>query len=119
MLAHGLVNSWASSIQYRDPMRMLAFYSDDAVLLATYSNLLRGKDEILDYFISFLNKEDLKCKITDIYTIPMDRYYSLASSGLYNFSFYDQGQFTKVKARYTYVVKDNEIVMHHSSVLPE
>ena len=117
MLAHGLVNSWASSIQYRDPMRMLAFYSDDAVLLATYSNLLVGKDQILDYFIHFLDKDSLQCTITDNYTTKIGNSY--ACSGLYNFSFYDQGQFTKVKARYTYVVKDNEIVMHHSSVLPE
>ena len=119
MLANGLVNSWASSIQFRDPMRMLDFYSSDAILLATYSNLLRGKDEILDYFISFLNKEDLKCKITDIYTIPMDRYYSLASSGLYNFSFIEDGQLKLVKARFTYVIKDNQIVMHHSSEQPQ
>ena len=48
MLVNGLVNSWASSIQSRNPMTMLDFYSDNAVLLATYSNLLVGKDEILD-----------------------------------------------------------------------
>mgnify|MGYP003629823194 FL=1 len=117
MLANGIVNSWAYSIQFRDPMRMLDFYSEDAVLLATYSNLLVGKTEILDYFIDFLNKEGLKCKITDIYTTQMGT--SHACSGLYTFSFYDKGQYTEVKARFTYVVKDNQITMHHSSVLPE
>ena len=117
MLANGLVNSWASSIKYRDPMRMLEFYSDNAILLATYSNLLVGKDQILDYFISFLNKEGLKCTITDNYTERIGN--SFAYSGLYNFSFYDQGQFKVVKARYTYVIKNNQIVMHHSSEQPE
>tara|TARA_R100000664_G_scaffold9501_1_gene15917 strand:- start:5267 stop:5620 length:354 start_codon:yes stop_codon:yes gene_type:complete len=117
MLVNGLVNSWASSIQSRNPMTMLDFYSDNAVLLATYSNLLVGKDEILDYFIDFLNKEGLKCTLIDNYTTHIGT--SSAYSGLYNFSFYDQGQFKVVKARYTYVIKNNQIVMHHSSVLPE
>ena len=117
MLANGLVNSWATSIQYRDPMRMLEFYSDDAVLLATFSNLLVGKKQILNYFIKFLDKEGLTCTITDNYTVQIGN--SVAYSGLYNFSFYDQGQFGTVKARYTYVIKDNQIVMHHSSEQPE
>ena len=98
MLANGIVNSWAYSIQFRDPMRMLDFYSEDAVLLATYSNLLVGKTEILDYFIDFLNKEGLKCKITDIYTTQMGT--SHAFSGLYTFSFYDKGQYTECLKNY-------------------
>jgi len=113
MYANGIVNSWASSIKFRNPMTMANFYSDDAILLATYSNLLNGKDEILDYFISFLNKEGLECKITEIYTVQIGN--SFAYSGLYNFSFYDGGQLKIVKARFTYVIKNNQIVMHHSS----
>ena len=113
MYANGIVNSWASSIKMRNPMTMAQFYSDDAILLATYSNLLKGKDEILDYFISFLDKEGLECTITEIYTTQIGN--SVASSGLYNFSFYADGQLKLVKARFTYVVKDNQIVMHHSS----
>ena len=118
MLANGIVNSWAYSIQFRDPMRMLDFYSDDAVLLATYSNLLVGKPPILDYFISFLNKEGLQCKVTDIFhTTFVDGNH--ACSGLYTFSFYDKGQHQEVDARFTFVVKNNQITMHHSSVDPE
>lgn len=116
MYANGIVNSWASSIKYRDPMRMLQFYSDDAILLATYSNLLIGKDEILDYFISFLNKEGLNCTITDYYTQRIGM--NSVCSGLYNFSFYEAGQYKLVKARFTYVIRDNEIVTHHSSEQP-
>ena len=119
MLANGLVNSWATSIQFRDPMRMLEFYSDDACLLATYSNFLHGKAEILDYFIHFLDKEDLKCTITFNTTqLDYDRDTTIFN-GLYNFSFRDKGQLKVVKARYTYVVNENKIVTHHSSLLPE
>ena len=119
MLANGLVNSWSSSIQFRDPMRMLEFYSDDAVLLATYSNLLVGKEQILDYFISFLDKEDLKCTITfDTTQLDYDKDTTIYN-GLYYFSFRDQGQMKVVRARYTFVVNLNKIVTHHSSLLPE
>ena len=119
MLANGLVNSWATSIQFRDPMRMLEFYSDDAVLLATYSNFLQGKEEILDYFIHFLNKEDLKCTITYNTTqLDYDRDTTIFN-GLYHFSFRHYGQKKVVHARYTYVVNENKILTHHSSLLPE
>ena len=119
MLVNGIVNSWAESISKRDPMRMLEFYSDNAVLLATYSNLLVGKDQILDYFIHFLNKEDLKCTITYNTTqLDYDRDTTIYN-GLYNFSFRDKGQLKVVKARYTYVVNQNQILTHHSSLLPE
>jgi len=119
MLANGLVNSWANSIQFRDPMRMLEFYSDDAVLLATYSNFLKGKEEILDYFIHFLNKEDLKCTITyDTTQLDYDKDTTI-HNGLYHFSFRQYGQKKVVHARYTYVVNENQILTHHSSLLPE
>ena len=119
MLANGLVNSWAMSISKRDPMLMTSFYSDDACLLATYSNFLHGKDEILDYFISFLDKEDLKCTITFNATqLDYDKDTTIYN-GLYYFSFRDQGQMKVVRARYTFVVNLNKIVTHHSSLLPE
>jgi len=119
MLANGIVNSWVESISKRDPMLMTSFYSDDAVLLATFSNILEGKDQILYYFIHFLNKEDLKCTITYNTTqLDYDRDTSI-SNGLYLFSFRDFGQMKLVKARYTYVVNQNQIITHHSSLLPE
>jgi len=119
MLVNGIVNSWAESISKRDPMRMLEFYSDNAVLLATYSNLLVGKDQILDYFIHFLDKEDLKCTITYNNTqLDYDKDTSIYN-GFYTFSFREYGQYKEVHARYTYVVNLNKIITHHSSLLPE
>lgn len=119
MLANGIVNSWAMSISKRDPMLMTSFYNDCAVLLATYSNFLQGKDQIMDYFIHFLNKEDLKCTITkDVSQLDYDRDTTI-HNGLYYFSFRDCGQMKVVKARYTFVINENQILSHHSSLLPE
>ena len=119
MLANGIINSWAMSISKRDPMLMTSFYSDDACLLATYSNFLNGTREIRDYFQDFLNKQDLKCTITKNVThLDYDKDTTI-SNGLYNFSFLENGQLVKVKARYTFVVNRNKIITQHSSVQPE
>tara|TARA_R100001163_G_C5034424_1_gene173928 strand:+ start:240 stop:599 length:360 start_codon:yes stop_codon:yes gene_type:complete len=119
MLANGIVNSWAMSIRKRDPMLMTFFYSEDAILLATFSNFLQGKDQILDYFIHFLNKEDLKCTITkDVSQLDYDKDTTI-HNGLYFFSFREFGQMKVVKARYTFVINENQILSHHSSLIPE
>jgi len=119
MLVNGIVNSWAESISKRDPMLMASFYSDDACLLATFSNFLHGKDQIMDYFIHFLNKDDLKCTITFNTThLDYDRDTTIYN-GFYTFSFREYGQYKEVHARYTYVVNLNKIITHNSSLLPK
>ena len=119
MLVNGIVNSWAIAISKRSPELMLFMYSDNAVLLATYTPLLQGKREIRGYFQDFLNKENLRCTITkNIDQLDNDKDTSI-SSGLYTFSFTEYGQEVKVKARYTFVINENKIITHHSSVIPE
>ena len=74
---------------------------------------------LMDYFIHFLNKEDLKCTITkDVSQLDYDQDTTI-HNGLYYFSFRDQGQMKVVKARYTFVINQNQILTHHSSLLPE
>ena len=114
-----IVNIWARSIQQRNPELMTSMYSKDAVLLATYTNLIEGQQGIREYFQDFLNKEYLKCEITkNITQLDYDKD-TTVSSGLYIFSFRNYGQLTKVHARYTFVVNLNKIITHHSSIEPE
>ena len=119
MLVNGIVNSWAMSISKRDPDLMTSFYSDDACLLATFSDFLHGREQIRNYFLDFLDKEDLKCTITEnINQLDYDKDTNV-SNGLYTFSFIENGQMVKVKARYTFVVNLNKIITQHSSLAPE
>ena len=114
-----IVQQWVESISARDPRRMTAFYSQNALLLATYESLLVGRTEIYNYFVKFLDKKDLACKIIENYTqIDMARD-TMVASGLYIFSFVDdKGIAQKVNARYTYVICGNRIMTHHSSEDP-
>tara|TARA_R100001440_G_scaffold63915_1_gene84189 strand:- start:297 stop:668 length:372 start_codon:yes stop_codon:yes gene_type:complete len=114
-----IVKAWAKSIQNRSPKQMTRFYCDKAVLLATFEPMIVGKRDIKEYFEMFLNKEGLQCKITrNVTQIDFDRDTKIAS-GLYTFSFLENGKRQIVNARYTYVINENRIITHHSSLVPE
>jgi uncharacterized protein (TIGR02246 family) len=113
-----IVQKWCDSISNRNPSSQLSFYAKDSILLATYSNFLIGKEDIYHYFIDFLDKNELRCKINYNITqfIGLDDF---VASGIYTFKFLDNyNNLQVVKARYTFVVEKNKIVNHHSSVLP-
>lgn len=112
-----IIQEWASSISERDAKKQADFYSKDAILLATYEPILLGKKEIYEYFIDLLSNKNIKCKITENYSMGNEQ--NNVSSGLYTFSFDDElGNKVIVPARYTFVVNRNKIVDHHSSEEP-
>ena len=111
------VKDWVSNIGNSTPSEMSNRYCKDAVLLATYENLLVGRKNIMGYFVSFLNKDNLRCTIAQNITQLIG--YEQIASGIYLFSFSDNGKNKVVEARYSFVVKDGLIINHHSSETPE
>lgn len=115
-----IIKDWCSSISERNPKIMLSFYSNNPILLATYETMAVGKKEIYDYFVEFLDKKNLRCKITDNISIIDDDKDTMICNGLYIFSFVDDyGNKQQVEARYTYVINGGYIITHHSSVNPK
>ena len=112
-----IVEFWANSIGSLTPSEMSSLYSIHAVLLATYENLLVGQHEIKGYFEDFLDKENLSCKIVGNVTQSFVR--EQIASGIYLFSFTENGKTKTVEARYSFVIYDGKIVNHHSSETPE
>jgi len=113
-----IIQNWANSIANANPVQQANFYSKDAILLATYEPILIGRNEIYDYFVDLLSKPNIKCKITQNYSIIDIN--DIISSGLYTFSFEDEtGDIIEIPARYTFVVKRNRIIDHHSSEEPK
>ena len=108
-----IVNEWCASIQDRSPQQQLSFYSKDAVLLATFESMY-------EYFIDFLDKKELRCRIIDNLTmVDVDRD-SVIANGLYGFTFTDEeGVEQDVIARYTFVINNGFIITQHSSLNPE
>ncbi|WP_342227311.1 DUF4440 domain-containing protein [Rickettsiella endosymbiont of Rhagonycha lignosa] len=113
-----LFDRWNNSLKTRNPIKVNANYSDNAILLATLSNKPRvNSAERINYFKDFLTKHPVG-KI-DSRTIKIGCNKAI-DTGLYTFTLKDG---KKVHARYTFTYRwDGHkwlISSHHSSVLPE
>ena len=114
-----IIQRWADSISQRNPTAMTKFYSKQSVLLATFESLLIGREEIEGYFVEFLDKDNLSCKITENYTKTDYDGDTHVANGIYEFTFTENDKPQKVVARYTYVINRGRIITHHSSVNPK
>lgn len=113
-----LFDRWNNSLKTRNPVKVNANYSDNAILLATISNKPRvNSAERIDYFKDFLTKHPVG-KI-DSRTIKIGCNKAI-DTGLYTLTLKDG---KKVHARYTFTYRwDGHkwlISSHHSSALPE
>jgi uncharacterized protein (TIGR02246 family) len=113
---------WAQALGEDDPDKVLAFYSDDAVLWGTLSPKVRAdRAAVRDYFVSaFKILPSLKVAFGD----QLIRVYgdTAVNTGYYTFSYIKDGQTKSLPARYsfTYVKSGGQwlIVDHHSSAVP-
>ncbi|MGC1854732.1 MAG: DUF4440 domain-containing protein [Candidatus Aquirickettsiella sp.] len=113
-----LFDRWNASLKSRNPVRVNANYTDNAILLATIANKPRvNSAERIAYFKDFLSNHPVG-KI-DSRTIKIGCNKAI-DTGLYTFTL-KGGK--KVHARYTFTYRwDGHkwlISSHHSSVLPE
>ncbi|MFZ0219730.1 MAG: DUF4440 domain-containing protein [Candidatus Aquirickettsiella sp.] len=112
-----LFDRWNTSLQTRNPVKVNANYTDNAILLATLASKPRvNSAERIAYFKDFLTKRPVG-KI-DSRTIKIGCNKAI-DTGLYTFTLKDG---KKVHARYTFTYLWNGqqwlISSHHSSVLP-
>jgi hypothetical protein len=111
-----ILSDWASCIKANNSSEMVNFYSQNAVLVGTYSQPLEvGLTQIREYFEMFLDRQSISCKILD--NVNQEFNGTIISSGVYQFIV--DGK--KVVARYSYVFKNvnnrMRIINHHSSEL--
>lgn len=112
-----LFDRWNTSLKSRNPAKVNANYTDNAILLATIANKPRvNSAERIDYFKDFLSKHPVGKIDTRTIKIGCNK---AIDTGLYTFTLKDG---TKVHARYTFTYRwDGHkwlISSHHSSALP-
>ena len=114
------IENWQNSIGKATPQQMAALYTQDAVLLPTYDQILKGTEKITAYFIDFLDKKNMNCRVIKNEPKLLPGGYKV-SNGYYVFSFLgEDGDKEQVLARYTYVTDNSgKIITHHSSEQPE
>ena len=111
---------WAQALAARNPVKITALYDKEAYLYATFQNMFDNREEILQYFNGLMKKPNLKVT----FNRESIRVYgeTAINSGLYTFSYTNNGKLVKVPARYTFVYTETPhgwlIVDHHSSILP-
>ena len=115
----GLFDQWNTALSTLNPDTVTALYADNAVLLPTVSNQVRhNHEEIMDYFVGFLQKSPQG--VVDEFNVNILSDTHATNSGVYTFTF---GDGSKVSARFSYLyVASNDgwkILQHHSSAMPE
>lgn len=113
--------TWAIDLSSRNPEKIASLYDKNALLYATFSNKIDTHQGIVKYFKNLMQKKDLRVRFTEQH---IRVYHNAAiNSGLYVFSYRENGKTIEVPARFTFVYSLEptgwKIVDHHSSLEPE
>lgn len=119
---NSLLSDWADAFSAPDVESILACYSDDAVLLGTFSSELRNTPEaIRAYFEPYYGMALHRIEIEDVFIQTYGE--TAVASGLYKVSLIRENELEEAMARFSFTCLKREnrwqIVNHHSSVLPE
>jgi hypothetical protein len=118
-----VLKEWVKRVNARDLESVLSLYSEDAVLLPTFSAEIRSsRDRIRAYFETLSGYEDV---VVDLHessiTVHSLSEQSHCLGGTYGWSWKVDGEATQVEARFTYTMNlglPGPIVHHHSSQVP-
>lgn len=119
------VQNWADALAEGDLEEMLALYADKAVLVPTFgSEILRGKEEIGEYFAKLFLLPNLSCDLEGSEINQNLQNGVRVISGNYIFvwgtGISDMG---RKESRYTFVIEGDSAGWvahtHHSSLRPE
>lgn len=115
-----ILNKWIESINENNLDVILSLYSESAILIPTLSKKIRkNKSEIKDYFIHFLKNKGLKAEVKEVYIQTLYNDAIKLNSGSYLFSYYsEKNEYQELNARFSFLIKDNIILEHHSSITP-
>lgn len=112
---------WLQAISTGSPNAVIELYTDQSILLPTFSKMVHTTyEERLRYFSFFTSLKNLKGIVEEQHPKIFD---GIATNcGLYTFTFERSGKTVTTLARFsfTYIYKNGawKIVSHHSSVLP-
>jgi len=111
------LNKWKENFDSKDLENMVNTYSPNAILVSTFGDILQGRDAIKKYFEGLFKKDNLSVTYLDT---PIETQIdgSTMFTGIYNFSYTENGKKVNAKARYSIIVKDGQITKQHSSQVP-
>ena len=121
MDADYVFEQWEQHINAGNLSEIVALYAKDAVLLGTFSKIVRNSPDLIrEYFIEIFSRKNLRVTFGSVEPRCYSEIYLY--SGTYEFSYEDKELIT-IPARFTYAIGKDEtgnykIVEHHSSLVP-
>jgi len=119
-----VLKEWVRRVNAIDAEAVLALYSDDAILLPTFSQQIRSsRQDIKAYFETLAGHKRVVVKVHESSVVVQSlsgQFHSIA--GTYSWTFEKDDEVREFEARFTYVMdlaRDGPILHHHSSVMPE
>ncbi|MFZ4126201.1 MAG: SgcJ/EcaC family oxidoreductase [Rickettsiales bacterium] len=114
--------TWREALSSGKAENVVQLYNSDAVLLATLADEpIINQKERTAYFTKLTAKKNLKATVNKEFIRVLDEDDAVIS-GVYTFSFDENGKSVSIPARYTFVYEKQygewRIVEHHSSKLP-
>lgn len=116
---------WCESIgkAHGDPKIVTQYYAPKAILLPTLSEKIKSNENhgLDSYFKKLTSHPNIKCTPKTLITRMYKE--TAINTGLYKFSYTDNGKTVTIPARFTFIYeKDNGkwlIIKHHSSKMPK
>lgn len=114
---------WRAALSSGSAENVVKLYDKDAVLLATLAaRPITTQEDRTEYFTKLTSKPKLTATVDEENIKLLDADNAVVS-GLYTFSYEDQGNKVEIPARYSFVYAKNKgkwmIVEHHSSKVPQ
>jgi uncharacterized protein (TIGR02246 family) len=119
---------WNDALLSKDPGKVAALYTDDAIFLPTLNSELKiGKKGAEEYFTHFLQKNPegkiIEEKIKETSIDKNGETNGFLSAGMYDFEVGEPGKRETVAGRFTFLWRKDEngkweIQHHHSSLKP-
>lgn len=116
-VSHPVIDAWLTAVNACSVGDVSKLYAPDAILLPTLSGeLCDTPEQIRLYFEHFLGRPDFKAELQSCY---VQQYSEIKiDSGIYRFNWCVDGKPFSTRARFTFVIRNDLIVEHHSSLVP-
>ncbi|MDP1766929.1 MAG: nuclear transport factor 2 family protein [Methylotenera sp.] len=121
--ANDLLHLWVSCVNQGDIQSLLGLYSEQAILIPTFSNrMLSSKAALKSYFEMLASKEHLSISLHENTLLTQPITASIHTiSGIYNWRFAVDSEVLNFEARFNYLLdltNESPILHHHSSQIP-
>ena len=119
-----VVKEWVKRVNAIDAEAVLALYSDEAVLIPTFSEQIRSsKANISAYFETLAGNKSVEVRVQESSVVVQSMSGQFhAVGGTYTWLLETDKEKRQFEARFTFVIdlgQDGPILQHHSSVMPE